>query len=110
MGLEQLLKRGFDVRWECHAAAIFEKDFPIALDELEQVLLAVQVPITEIIGSGGGETKGTQRIRRALAELGWNKKNFEIKKSINGVERQSISHQVDHVKEFNGNHLVLETD
>ena len=85
---------------ESHAAAIMEKDFPAALNELEQVLTKVEIPITEIIGSGGGETKGTQRIRRALNQLGWHKVNFEIKKTINGVERESISHEVDHVKTF----------
>lgn len=66
MLLEQLVERGFDVRFVSHAAAILEKDFPSALDELEQVLLGVRVPIEEIIGSGGGEAQGTQRIRHAL--------------------------------------------
>jgi hypothetical protein len=98
--LEQLQARGFEIRLESHAAAILEKDFPHALSDIERVLLAVEIPIREIIGSGGGETKGTQRIRRALAAEGWHKKNFEIKKIINGVERESISHEVDHAKEF----------
>jgi hypothetical protein len=110
MPLERLLKRGFEIQWESHAAAIFEKDFPIALHELEQVLLGVQIPITEIIGSGGGETKGTQRMRGALAGLGWHKGKFEIKKTINGVERQSISHEIDHVREIGGKSLVLEIE
>ncbi len=64
------------------------------------------MPITEIIGSGGGEAKGTQRLRRAFAAQHWVKVNFEIKKTINGVERESISHEVDHVRTFPGNQLV----
>lgn len=67
---------------------------------------ALDIPITEIIGSGGGESKGTQRLRRALALHGWRKVCFEIKKTINGIERESISHEVDHVREFAGNNLV----
>lgn len=110
MALERLQEREFDIKWESHAAAILEKDFPAALDELQNVLLNVQVPITEIIGSGGGEAKGTQRLRRALTELGWKKGKFEIKKTINGVERQSITHEIDHVKVVEGNHLVLEIE
>lgn len=110
MLLQQLHDRGFEIRFESHAAAILEKDFPVALDELENVLQRVHVPITEIIGSGGGETKGTQRLRRALTEMGWRKGKFEIKKTINGIERQSISHEIDHVRELEGDHLALEIE
>jgi hypothetical protein len=100
--LEALRERQFDIRFEAHAAAILEKDFPAALEELERVLLNVRIPIAEIIGSGGGEAKATQRMRHALNEHGWRKVNFEIRKIINGVEKESISHEVDHVKEFEG--------
>jgi len=85
--LEQLTAKGFEIRFESHAAAILEKDFPAALDELEHALLAFDIPILEIIGSGGGEAKGTQRMRHALNEVGWHKFVFEIKKIINGIER-----------------------
>ncbi len=108
--LEILKDRGLDIRCESHAAAILEKDFPAALKELETSLLNLTVPITEIIGSGGGETKGTQRMRRAFNDAGWRKYTFEIRKIINGVERQSISHQVDHVKEFSDHKLALEIE
>jgi len=76
------------------------KGFSAALTDIEDVLLNAAIPIAEIIGSGGGEAKGTQRLRRALNDLGWRKENFEIKKIINGVEKESISHEVDHVKAF----------
>src|SRR5271154_6288185 len=98
--LEKLAAKGFEIRFESHAAAILEKDFPAALTEIEQGLGSLQIPITEIIGSGGGEAKGTQRMRRALTDLGWGKFIFEIKKIINGVEREATSHEIDHVKDF----------
>jgi hypothetical protein len=110
MLLQELLDKGFEVRFESHAAAILEKDFPAALDDLEKVLANVKVPITEIVGSGGGETEGTQRMRRALNQLAWQKHEFEIKKTIDGVERESISHEVDHVKNFEGKKLALEIE
>lgn len=110
MLLEELEKKGFDIKFVSHAAAILEKDFPSALEELERVLLSVRVPIEEIIGSGGGESQGTQRLRRALNEVGWTKRKFEIKKTINGVERESISHEIDHVKDYGGNALALEIE
>ena len=108
--LDKLTTKNFQVNFLSHAAAILEKDFPTALVELEQGFGNLQIPITEIIGSGGGETKGTQRMRRALAELGWLKYEFIIKKSINGVEREATSHEVDHVKVFEGNTLALEIE
>lgn len=75
-------------------------DFPEALTELSEALEGLAIPIDEIIGSGGGEAKGTQRLRRTLSELGWKKANFEIRKTINGLERESISHEIDHVRYF----------
>lgn len=101
--LDALTQKGFEIHLESHAAAILSTDFPSAVVDLERVLLAVQVPITEIIGSGGGETKGTQRMRRAFDEAGWHKYVFEIQKTINGVPREAVSHEVDHVKPFAGN-------
>jgi Restriction endonuclease BglII len=108
--LEQLKSRGFEIRCESHAEAILERDFPFALHELEEALLNVVVPIEEIIGSGGGETKGTQRIRRSLHDAGWKKVIFEIKRIINGVEREAVSHEVDHAKDFGGYKLALEIE
>ena len=108
--LDALREKGFEILFESHAAAILAGDFPAALEELDKALSTVEIPITEIIGSGGGETKGTQRMRHALSGLGWKKVHFEIKKTINGVERESISHEVDHAKEFNGKTLALEIE
>lgn len=108
--LNRLKERGFEIRFLSHAAAILEKDFPDALSELEQCLLAIDIPITEIIGSGGGEAQGTQRLRRALTAVSWKKTSFEIRKTINGVERESISHEVDHVRYFENGVVALEIE
>lgn len=104
--LRILKEKGFEIELHSHAAAILERDFPDALAEIEDVLSRVDVPITEIIGSGGGEAKGTQRLRQALAGKGWKKVCFEIKKTINGVEKESVSHEVDHVRTFPDGKLV----
>ena len=108
--LEQLAGKGFEIRFESHAAAILEKDFPEALTDLEQALATLTIPITEVIGSGGGDTKGTQRMRRAFNDVGWHKFIFEIRKIINGTERESISHQIDHVEDFGKYKLALEIE
>jgi len=97
---EALRSKGYQVEFESHALAILEIDFPDAAAELEEVLLHQTVPIEEIIGSGGGETKGTQRLRNGLTAKGWIKETFTIKKTINDEPRESISHKVDHVRVF----------
>jgi hypothetical protein len=97
---ERLLDNGFQVEIHSHAEAILSVDFPDAVKELETVVGGFSIPIEEIIGSGGGETQGTQRLRNGLAEVGWNKMNFIVEKRINGVAREAISHEIDHVKTF----------
>jgi hypothetical protein len=101
-----LEKKGFEIRLLSHANAILSVDFPDAVRELVDVLAGLTIPIEEIIGSGGGEAKGTQRLRRGLDAKSWHKKTFEIRKTINGVPRESISHIVDHVREIKGRGVV----
>lgn len=100
--LDSLLARGFQVEFHSHAKSILAGEFPQAIAELEEVLLGATIPIEEIIGSGGGETKGTQRLRRGLKAKGWDTITFTIKKVINGHERESVSHKMDHVRSFAG--------
>ncbi len=84
---EELQARGFQVEFRSHARAILGVDFPGAAEELEAALLGATIPIEEIIAGGGGEAKGTQRLRRALAAAGWRKMEFVVETRINGVAR-----------------------
>lgn len=108
--LKQLKDRGFEVMALHHAEAIITKDMPQSAEDLESVLRDVTLPIEELVRGGGGEGKLTQRIRRALAELGWQKHNFEIKKTVDGVEKESLSHEIDHVKKFDNWTFALEIE
>lgn len=103
---QPLRETGFEIELLHHAEAIISVDFPEAVEELCQTLAVASIPIAEIVGSGGGEAKGTQRLRKALAALDWKKGKFEIRKTINGIERESISHEVDHVRRFAGGHAI----
>ena len=108
---DSLKAKGFQVECVSHAEAILSVDFPTAAAELESALGEATIPIEEIIASGGGEAKGTQRLRRGLASLGWNKGIFTVQKVINGVPKESQSHEIDHVKTFgNGSTIVLEIE
>ncbi len=107
---EQLVADGFQVEFHSHAKAILSIDFPIAVSELDEILARVSIPIAEIVGSGGGETKATQRLRHALAAAHWKKTNFVIDKVINGVRRESQSHEVDHVRQCENGVVALEIE
>lgn len=100
--IDALTERSFDVQYLSHARSILTSEFAPQLAELAGVLSELSLPITEIIGSGGGETRFTQRIRNALTGLGWRKHNFVIAKTIDGTPRESTSHEVDHVRTVEG--------
>jgi hypothetical protein len=99
---ESLTAKGFEIEFHSHAAAILSVDFRDAVAELEATLSETTIPIEEIIAGGGGEAKGTQRLRKALTQLNWRKFTFVIEKIINGDRRESVSHQIDHARAFGG--------
>src|SRR5438270_9526026 len=105
-----LTAKGYQIEFHSHAKAILSVDFPEALSELEGALGDLTIPIEEIIAGGGGEAKGTQRLRRALTALKWVKTTFEVKKTINGREREAVSHEIDHVREFPAGTVALEIE
>lgn len=108
---ESVKAKGYQIEFYSHSQAILGVDFPAAIEELEAALLASTIPIEEIIGGGGGESKGTQRLRKAMAAKGWPKFTFTVEKIINGVARESISHEIDHVRTFeNGTRIALEIE
>jgi hypothetical protein len=86
---EALRARGFDLAFRSHAEAILRVDFPDAAGEIEAALLGVSIPAEELIASGGGEAKGTQRLRHALAVVGCRKRKFVVEKRIDGVPSES---------------------
>ncbi len=107
---QSLIDRGFQVEFHAHAAAIIGTDFPEVVAELEPPLLEMSVPIAELIASGGGEAKATQRLRHALKDKGWDKQKFVVEKTINGVRRESTTHEMDHVRHYGHATIALEIE
>jgi hypothetical protein len=108
---------GFQVEFQSHAEAILSVDFPDAVSELQDVLAVATIPIEEIIAGGGGEAKGTQRLRRALSAVGWAKTCFEVNKVIKTGplpdqtrESESVTHEIDHVKSMAKGSIALEIE
>ncbi|MDD5295503.1 MAG: BglII/BstYI family type II restriction endonuclease [Rhodocyclaceae bacterium] len=111
MMFEKIREKGFDVLALHHAEAILRHDMSTAFAEIEAVLMDIQIPVEELVYGGGGEGELTQRLRRGLTDTyGWKKHNFEIKKIVDGVEKESISHEIDHVKSFGDFTFALEIE
>ena len=108
--LDALRADGFDVLTRNHAGAILAHDFAGELETLVERLRAYRVSIAEIVGGGGGESGQTQRLRHALARVGWNKHQFTVQTIVDGRQRESISHEVDHVCFASGGALALEIE
>lgn len=108
---DRLRERGFDVMVRNHAEAILGVDFPSETAELVEALLDVEIPVGELIASGGGEARSTQRLRRILSEAGWRKHNFHIETTVDGrPQGDGTSHEIDHVRRAAAGTLALEIE
>jgi len=107
---KKLQDKGFEVLALHHAEAILTHDMRQAVSDIEDTLLHVQIPVEELVRGGGGEGQLTQRLRNELSDIGWKKHKFEIQKIVDGVPKESISHEIDHVKAFDGSTFALEIE
>lgn len=107
---KNLRGKHFEILALHHAEAILEHDMPEAISDLEKVLTELSISVEELVRRGGGEAQVTQRLRRSLYEQGWEKHRFEIRKIVDGEEKESISHEIDHVKKFPRGTFALEIE
>ncbi|MFD1342137.1 BglII/BstYI family type II restriction endonuclease [Litorisediminicola beolgyonensis] len=108
--LERLREAGYDVLARNHAEAILSYEFPGQLDELVSALSGFRIAMDELIGGGGGESGQTQRLRHALSDIGWRKHKFHVQTIVDGIEREGVSHEVDHVRLAEPGTLALEIE
>ncbi|EPX81524.1 BglII/BstYI family type II restriction endonuclease [Litoreibacter arenae] len=105
-----LRAKGFDVLAKNHAEAILQGDYPEVASQIIEVLAAFTIEAKEIVGSGGGQAASTMRLRDALYQKGWPKHEFVVKTIVDGVEREAISHEIDHVYRASEGVLALEIE
>ena len=110
MRLNDLELRGWNVLVRNHARAILCRDFHEATEGLCDVCGAFTLESRELIRGGGGESSQTQRLRRALTEIGWEKRNVRMKKVIDGRTTFSSSHEIDHFIETDEGSIALEIE
>lgn len=110
MTLADLQGAGFDVQVMNHAAAILTRDFREPLRELCKTLLGIRIDCAELIRGGGGEAQSTQRLRRALVQQNWAKRQIVIRKIVDDDERASTTHEIDHVRQTANGSIALEIE
>ncbi|WP_323766371.1 BglII/BstYI family type II restriction endonuclease [Marinovum sp.] len=107
---QRLRDIGYQVAATNHAEAIVAHDFPEEIAELCGALESFRISAQDLIASGGGEAGSTQRLRRDLAAKGWHKHNFIQRATIDGIEREAISHEIDHVRRGRNGTVALEIE
>jgi len=110
MNLRDLKDAGFDIQAQNHVEAVLTEDFSEPLRELCRVLSKFRIKDVELIRGGGGEAKPTQRLRNALSECGWQKRNIEISKIVDGEPRAGTTHEIDHVRQSPNGLIALEIE
>ena len=108
--LQPLRDLGYDVLARNHALGILTHDFPDEFGALVAVLAGFRIPLEDVIGGGGGEARFTQRLRRDLSAAGWPKHVFHVQTIVDGIEREAISHEIDHVRAAAAGTLALEIE
>ncbi|WP_283643493.1 BglII/BstYI family type II restriction endonuclease [Marinovum algicola] len=107
---QRLREIGYQIAATNHAEAIVAHDFPEEIAELCGALEDFRISAQDLIASGGGEAGSTQRLRRDLAAKGWHKHNFIQRATIDGIEREAISHEIDHVRRGRNGTIALEIE
>ena len=110
MSLDNLRSVGFNVQAQNHAVAVLTKDFPNPLKELCEILLGFRIHDEELIRGGGGEAVPTRRLRNAFTSRNWIKRNIGIVKIVDGQEKWSWSHEIDHVRTNKRKLIALEIE
>ena len=110
MTLTTLRDIGFDVQTVNHAKAVLTKDFPEPLAELCEALAEIRISDVELLRGGGGEAASTQRLRHSLTGRGWVKRNIVIRKTVDEIERATITHEIDHVRRTDNGAIALEIE
>lgn len=108
--LDSLRAGGFDVETRNHAAAILAGDFAAEMGPVAAALAAFRLTARDLIRSGGGHSELTMRLRDALVAAGWRKHTFVVETVVDGVAREAVSHEVDHVLRAANGTLALEIE
>lgn len=104
--LPAFIREHYEVHEWKHACAILKQDFPQEWSNICEVLTAFRLMRSWLTVGGGRKSKVSETIDSALYKLGWEEKQFATEIVVDGVRKQTPTHQIDCFK----NRVALEIE
>jgi Restriction endonuclease BglII len=104
--LPQFIRQYYEVHEWKHACAILAQDFPQEWRDVCETLTEFRLRRSWINVAGGRKSKVSAAIDTALYARGWIEKKFATEILVDGVSKQSPTHQIDCFK----NRVALEIE
>lgn len=104
--LPEFIRQHYEVHEWKHACAILRHDFPNEWDDVCAVLADFRLMRSWISVGGGRKSKVSESIDSALYKRGWVEKQFSTEILVDGVRKESPTHQIDCFK----NRVALEIE
>lgn len=100
------IKEHYEIHEWRHASAVLESDFPQEWQDIMNVLTEFRLRKSWIEVGGGRKSQVAEAIDQAFYNRGWVSKTFDTNIIVDGVIRNSPTHEVDYFK----NHIAIETE
>jgi len=104
--LPEFIKEYYEVHEWRHASAVLARDFPIEWQDILDVLAGFRLRKSWIEVGGGRKSLVAEAIDQSFYARGWVSKTFETNIIVDGVMRNSPTHEVDYFK----NRIAVETE
>ena len=89
---------GYEFKELRYAGLVIDTDYQEVVDEVRDILDAFTIRRTDVLAGGGGKTVMVKWLEGRFNEFGWHKRNFDVNISVDGIARQSLTHEIDHVR------------
>jgi hypothetical protein len=109
MGIEKLpsfIQANYELHEWRHATAILQNDFPGEYADVVAVLSRLRLRKSWIEVGGGNKSKLSSWMEQEMGVKGWQPKNFDTKISVDGIQTESPTHEIDCFK----NRVALELE
>lgn len=93
--LPRFIREHYQTKDYRHALAILIHEFKEEFFELVTILTNFRVHKQDVVVGGGGLSPVSQYFASAFKERGWEKKTFISKQEVDGVVRETTTHEVD---------------
>ncbi|MDP8205739.1 MAG: BglII/BstYI family type II restriction endonuclease [Candidatus Electryonea clarkiae] len=100
------VKKNYEIREWKHASAILEKDFTDEWTDILDVLTKFRLRKSWLVVGGGGKSKISSAIDKALYAKNWKEKSFFTSISIDEERHDTPTHKIDCYK----NRIALEIE